>query len=1043
MTSAKEKPVSPKKVTSGVLKDMECDIAEPQGAKKHSSNVKVAITSSETAARVIQSVWRGHLVRRHQPLKHLRDIARVKLMLKDYQTLLVDKNEFLKKCVDPVERNKISEGLMSLLLQLDSIQGVDPVVRDIRKYTSKEVLKLQSEVDAATQVVIDKADHVSTELSMLAKSTDVANNDFAVNQESNSAEPSHNVDCRDAPVSNGEEMVMTRSEETENKIHSSEPIEICKDRDALVSDDTGMVINERSETACETQPIVPQNNTGQTEERVGDLLRKLLNRLPDFESHQEPETVNKRETLIDADDLTLISEVVKRLSVLEEQRSIDTEKKQLNERELPPQLLAPGLLYKGEELIMSDTSSSANFSGEGLHSNISVGVELTGESGKSSDASGKEDKLLIPEPATSPSESELHNLRKGTSDDPDAAINISDDMMNPAQSTPDEESGGGQNAQTINATILQEKLGVGNGSLPKPMNLDAIADVTEIPHCVIVGDQEDIEREQKRDNDEESPAVRNFAESGILPREADPNSIGRNSDTDILERDVAIRPEFEGEETSLSLHSNQCETDNQSNTSCPEHKFGSNELVRHESNGDIKTDQVSALVFSEESNENNVAVDDEASDNATGLDSTTSFVNEVFGVPEGESTIDGAPQQLTTADGVLGSPNVETFDSSQKGQLSLNEENEKDNKTEDDIDIENGPQLSVAACVDAEHLGIPCNDSSSSQNSLDGISRSRSGIEVIPVVGSNSFGGVVESGTSESEPQMGVAKSSDQSVVPESVDVTEGVNVQTSDKCLTPEKKITETNSPTSILDTANALHSVELIFTESTTDIVRDESTSEMPSIVATMAMQESTQNSPSSIEDLQQESTISHLQSPNLEEQVSVSDQLTQLESAISDLQNLNNRGQGYLDNLNPAEELRDARSSMSSHSPTSKRIAEDIHIPNPISLSAGALHVLRGSAYRMDESENHSLTTNSPSSDSESSQKNLTQHLIEENTILKAVLRDVLKWSQWQSSATMRLHKMIENLEHKIPSSRHTPKRRVKTAKLCGLPKRKYEL
>lgn len=52
-------------------------------------------------------------------------------------------------------------------------------------------------------------------------------------------------------MSNGEEMVMIRLEEIENKIYFLELIEICKDRDVFVSDDMGMVINEWSEIVCE------------------------------------------------------------------------------------------------------------------------------------------------------------------------------------------------------------------------------------------------------------------------------------------------------------------------------------------------------------------------------------------------------------------------------------------------------------------------------------------------------------------------------------------------------------------------------------------------------------------------------------------------------------------------------------------------------------------------------------------------------------------------------------------------------------------------
>lgn len=77
---------------------------------------------SETAAKKIQSVYRGYIVRRTQPLKHLRDIARVRPKLREMQSQLSNQEDLEKRCRDPVERLKLTEGIMGLLLQLDSIQ---------------------------------------------------------------------------------------------------------------------------------------------------------------------------------------------------------------------------------------------------------------------------------------------------------------------------------------------------------------------------------------------------------------------------------------------------------------------------------------------------------------------------------------------------------------------------------------------------------------------------------------------------------------------------------------------------------------------------------------------------------------------------------------------------------------------------------------------------------------------------------------------------------------------------------------------------------
>lgn len=104
------------------VSDVESHTVQLERGDEPSAKKKKVIADSETAARLMQSLYRGYVVRRCQPLKHLRDIARVKLMLKDYQALAANRSSLLEKCKDPAERTKITEGIMSLLLQLDVIQ---------------------------------------------------------------------------------------------------------------------------------------------------------------------------------------------------------------------------------------------------------------------------------------------------------------------------------------------------------------------------------------------------------------------------------------------------------------------------------------------------------------------------------------------------------------------------------------------------------------------------------------------------------------------------------------------------------------------------------------------------------------------------------------------------------------------------------------------------------------------------------------------------------------------------------------------------------
>ena len=107
------------------------DLARKKEPKKISSNSKAGsreespvkklqrpTMDTETAAKKVQSAYKGYMVRRCQPLKHLREIARVKSKLEEYRALASNKETYM----DPALRLRLTEGIMSLLLQLDGIQ---------------------------------------------------------------------------------------------------------------------------------------------------------------------------------------------------------------------------------------------------------------------------------------------------------------------------------------------------------------------------------------------------------------------------------------------------------------------------------------------------------------------------------------------------------------------------------------------------------------------------------------------------------------------------------------------------------------------------------------------------------------------------------------------------------------------------------------------------------------------------------------------------------------------------------------------------------
>ncbi|KAJ7556498.1 hypothetical protein O6H91_05G086000 [Diphasiastrum complanatum] len=129
------------------LKSVQDKKEKLQAKQEHSRPRK--IFSPETAAVLIQSIYRGYVVRRSEPLKYLREIAKVRSKSKDLQAQVCKQEDFERICSNTKERLKLTEGIMALLLQLDVIQGVHPVVREFRKSAARELIQLQETVDNA------------------------------------------------------------------------------------------------------------------------------------------------------------------------------------------------------------------------------------------------------------------------------------------------------------------------------------------------------------------------------------------------------------------------------------------------------------------------------------------------------------------------------------------------------------------------------------------------------------------------------------------------------------------------------------------------------------------------------------------------------------------------------------------------------------------------------------------------------------------------------------------------------------------------------
>ncbi|KAI0524311.1 hypothetical protein KFK09_003677 [Dendrobium nobile] len=101
--------------------------------------------SPEDAALLIQSAFRGFNVRRWKPLDKLQKIAQIRGKLNDLKSQI--QNYEGSPELDVKQKVIISETIMNLLLQLDTIQGLLPSLREIRKSVARDLVCLQDKLD--------------------------------------------------------------------------------------------------------------------------------------------------------------------------------------------------------------------------------------------------------------------------------------------------------------------------------------------------------------------------------------------------------------------------------------------------------------------------------------------------------------------------------------------------------------------------------------------------------------------------------------------------------------------------------------------------------------------------------------------------------------------------------------------------------------------------------------------------------------------------------------------------------------------------------
>ncbi|XP_056174400.1 BAG family molecular chaperone regulator 6-like [Syzygium oleosum] len=243
-------------------KDEVCEIKEDEGAtiagdestEKRSKELEASRTlSDEEAAMRIQSAYRGFQVRKWETLKKLKQMAKVR----DEVTKVRKSIEQLASSYDTLpdqgklDRQKvlIGESIMNLLLRLDTIQGLHPNLRDIRKSLARELVTLQEKLDSLTMKCLEES---------------VDNSDTARNDECTVSKKEHHEEAK-----RQFEESLSVSENIGGQIKSDE-LQLLK---------AGNSVSEPSENAC--SGIID----GQTQVAVKDLKRETSASL-DVESQQ-------------------------------------------------------------------------------------------------------------------------------------------------------------------------------------------------------------------------------------------------------------------------------------------------------------------------------------------------------------------------------------------------------------------------------------------------------------------------------------------------------------------------------------------------------------------------------------------------------------------------------------------------------------------------------------------------------------------------------------------------------------------------------------
>ncbi|CAA0820444.1 BAG family molecular chaperone regulator 5-mitochondrial [Striga hermonthica] len=201
------------------------------------------VDRSGSSAVKIQKVVRGFLVRKC--LKKIKDIKREVDEI-EWRLSWVEVVDLVKR--DEKERLRMTESLMSLLLKLDSICGVDFGVRGCRKAVIRKAIALQERIDAIVAAAVDpeaESDGVDSEEiidALLLKPKDTSESAISGSQVELCEEVWRNND-RKMDIVGDSSVIDVVVEREVNVVSESDPVGIDNEDDDIVEKSDSLVEN--------------------------------------------------------------------------------------------------------------------------------------------------------------------------------------------------------------------------------------------------------------------------------------------------------------------------------------------------------------------------------------------------------------------------------------------------------------------------------------------------------------------------------------------------------------------------------------------------------------------------------------------------------------------------------------------------------------------------------------------------------------------------------------------------------------------------------